>query len=159
MTPKPTELPSLEDGLGHLLLLPGHDEGLSGEHLGLPGIAILRVDHHGARAPLPAKGKSMCVFACVFSSSAANFVSAKILRPRARLILSGMGCSLTGPSIYSGRLIQVRGKDGLPNATIVQASHRGRSQPMPNRFDKLWLTSSVVFGLLCPTYSPNLDVL
>jgi len=46
--PEPTELPSLEDGLSHLLLLPGHDEGLPGEHLGLPGIAIFWVDHHGA---------------------------------------------------------------------------------------------------------------
>lgn len=50
-----TELSSLENRLGHLFLVPAHDEGLAGEHLGLAGIFILGVDHHGARAARPIK--------------------------------------------------------------------------------------------------------
>lgn len=50
-----TQLAGLEDGVGHLFLLPGSDEGLTGEDLGLAGIVFFGVDHDRAGATRPAE--------------------------------------------------------------------------------------------------------
>lgn len=43
-----TKLPGLEDGLGHFLLFPRRNEGLTSKHLGLADIVCFWIDDEGA---------------------------------------------------------------------------------------------------------------